>query len=55
MKLNKAELATVLVALRRYQLAGCPVEPGFAICFDAGGPLDADGIDELCERLNAED
>lgn len=55
LKLDKAELATVLAALRYWQRVGLKqIEPEDDIATDGGKfhPLDADAIDALCERLN---
>lgn len=58
-ELNPRELGTVLAALRYWQRMGlassfCPEDD---IATGAGNldPLDADEIDELCERINVKD
>jgi hypothetical protein len=53
-KLTKRELATVLAALRYWQVAistngGPPISEHF---FNGLTPLTDDEIDELCDRLN---
>lgn len=53
--LNDTELGTVLAALRHYQKAlstGGVSKDLRAIAEDAGEALDAEEIDDLCERLN---
>lgn len=54
-RLTKRELATVIVALRYWQVAigtngGPPISEHF---FNGVTPLTDDEIDELCDRLNA--
>lgn len=52
-KLNERELATVLYALREVQRKGIdPAAMHFNDLEEGNGPLDADEIDDLCERLN---
>jgi hypothetical protein len=53
--LTDRELATVLAALRYWQqdLLANEGEPPISEHFEGGNtPLDAEEIDELCERLN---
>lgn len=57
MKFNDRELATVLAALRHWQIQRDRYIPGahLDIATDGGAfeRLDDDEIDDLCERLNA--
>ena len=55
--MTERELATVLAALRHWQRQECYADGGIpehTIASDEGEhePLDAQEIDELCERLN---
>lgn len=57
MKLDKRETATVLAALRTWQILGFgnSDRPPFADILDTGDcepPLDESEIDDLCERIN---
>ena len=60
MKLNYAELSTILAALREYQCQYSTEEgeqfspPDCADHFTDVEPLTGNQIDSLCERLNAE-
>lgn len=52
--MDARETATVLAALRRWQLQSVLTHQGCSIATNDGEfePLDADEIDDLCERLN---
>lgn len=56
MRLTDRELATVLAALRYWQI-DLDANNGVPICehFEDVTPLTVDEIDELCERLNCDD
>lgn len=54
--LNERELGAVLAGLRTWQAMSDGAPPEIDDIADGGGafdPLDADEIDELCERINA--
>lgn len=55
MQLNRQEMATVLAALRHWQLTVSPATHPADLQghFDGNAPLMANQIDQLCERLNA--
>jgi hypothetical protein len=53
-ELTEREIATVLAALRNWQIDGLNEDLGDAFCghFEEHRQLSDDEIDELCERLN---
>lgn len=53
-ELTDREVATVMAALRNWQIDGLNEDLGDAFCghFEEHAPLSDDEIDELCERIN---